>query len=166
MATLKRHRYVSVRAAQLQCEAALWNWVWGHMHVIPLCSHTARFNALKSGLYVCVCVDFQWIVVMYLCLDSCFLAGVTKRLCVCVWARSERSHCAPALIYLRLHEAKTASVISFSHTYNDCSNISIILVPLHQRSQRLGAKLLCFHAAPLKRAICCKAATYRKSAAS
>lgn len=115
---------------------------------------------------VCVCVDFQWIVVMYLCLDSCFLAGVTKRLCVCVWARSERSHCAPALIYLRLHEAKTASVISFSHTYNDCSNISIILVPLHQRSQRLGAKLLCFDAAPLKRAICCKAATYRKSAAS
>lgn len=103
-----------------------------------------------KSVYMCVDgIDFQWTVVMYLRLDSCFLAGVTKRPCVCVWACSERSHSSPALTYLRLHEAKTASMISFSepvysHRNNDCSHISIISILLHQHSKWLGAKLLCF----------------------
>ncbi len=82
---------------------------------------------------------------MHVCLDPCFLAGVTKRPCVCVWARSERSHSSPALTYLRLHEAKTASVISFgepvySRRNDDCSHFSIISIPLRQHSEWPGAK--------------------------
>lgn len=48
-------------------------------------------------------IDFPQAVLIYLCLDSGFLAGVTKRLRVCVWAQSEGSHSLPALTYRGLH---------------------------------------------------------------
>lgn len=109
---------------------------------LHLCAHVCHLCVIKQpdlmyykSLYMCAYgIDFQCRAVMYLCLESCFLAGVTKRLCVCVWARCEHSHSSPALTYLRLHEAKTASMISFSehvlsHRYEDDSRISNISIP-------------------------------------
>ena len=146
MATVKRHRFfcqsgAALHQVSLVCETACECPCMSSLCVM-IQPHLMHCKAFFKMFFMCVDgIDFQRAAVMYVCLDSCFLAGVTKSLCVCVWARSERSHSSPALTYLRLHEAKTASMISFIEarvqpaacTYNDCSHVSIISIPLHQR---------------------------------
>lgn len=110
MATLKRHIcFCQSSTASHQVSVTLSV----RTHACPF-SVTTQPDLMHLSL---VCVHFQWIVVMYLCFDSGVRAGVTKRLCVCVWARSELSHCSPALTCLRLrypcYHSATHTMIAF-----------------------------------------------------
>lgn len=113
MATIKRQIFL-LEQRSFRC---LWS-VKLHLkaHVCRLCV------IMQPDLMQCKSV-FLYVLMVLIFISQgwciCFLAGVTNRLCVCVWARSERSHSSPTRTYLRLHEAKTAPMISFSeHVYS------------------------------------------------